>query len=110
MLSNLLSSPIKALKDLQASLTVWQSPIEVQTQAEDPSWMHTGFTINAALHMGLDKFEEENLFRQNDAGHAVRPETSTYRRRTWLQAFIVATQYDHGCSDPLRYVAKLTSR
>lgn len=62
VLSRLLVSPIKTLKNLQSLLMICQWPLDVETQVEDPSWMHIGFTVNAAWHMGLDKPERGDLY------------------------------------------------
>jgi hypothetical protein len=62
LFSGMISRPIHALKDLHALLTLCHWPFEVEAQVDDPSWSYTGMAVNAALNMGLDKFEDEILF------------------------------------------------
>ena len=94
LISALLSSPVQALKDVQALLIICQWPLAVESQSEDPSWMHSGFAINAALHMGLDKIEDEVLFGHRRAKQSLGFYDPKYRRRTWLKAFQISTQYE----------------
>jgi hypothetical protein len=96
ILSNLVIAPIKTLEDLQALLMVCQWPLEVETQTEDPSWMLIGLAINAAQHMGLDKAEDEHILHQHANGGPLELYNSVYRRKTWMQAFQISTQYDNG--------------
>lgn len=92
VVSNLLISPVQALKDLQALLIICQWPLEVETHAEDPSWMLVGFVMNAALHMGLDKSEDEVLFGHRRAKHSLDLYDPNCRRRTWMKVFETSTQ------------------
>lgn len=94
LISSLLSSPVQALTDLQALLIVCQWPLGVRSHSEDPSWMLTGFVVNAALHMGLDKSGDEVLFGYRRAKHSLSFYDSKYRRRTWMKAFQISTQYE----------------
>lgn len=93
LISNLLSSAVQALKDLQALLIVCQWPVEVGTGSEDPSWMHSGFVVNAAMNMGLDKSEDEVLFGYRRAKNSLGFHDLKYRRRTWMKIFQISTQY-----------------
>ena len=94
LISSLLMSPVQALKDIQALLIICQWPLEVRTHSEDPSWMLTGFVVNAALHMGLDKFEDEVLFGHRRAKYSLSFYDPKFRRRTWMKAFQISTQYE----------------
>jgi hypothetical protein len=95
LISTLFTSPVQALKDLQALLIICQWPFEVGYQSEDPSLMHSGFVVNAALHMGLDKIEDEVLFGHRRAKHSLEYYGLKYLRRTWMKIFEISTQYDY---------------
>lgn len=92
LISTLLSSPVQALKDLQALLIICQWPFEVGSQSEDPSCMHMGFVVMAALHLGLDKFEDEVLFGHRRAKQSLSLYDPKYRRWTWMKIFQISTQ------------------
>jgi hypothetical protein len=49
--------------------------------------------VNSALHMGLDKFEDEVLFGHRRAKHSLSSSDPRYRRMTWMKCFQISTQY-----------------
>jgi hypothetical protein len=93
LISNLLSSSAQNLKDLQALLIICEWPLEVGSHSDDPSLMHSGFLINAALHMGLDKYKDEVLFGHRRGKQSLALYDPRYRRRTWLKIFQISTKY-----------------
>ncbi|OAL47241.1 hypothetical protein IQ07DRAFT_134475 [Pyrenochaeta sp. DS3sAY3a] len=86
VLARLLLAGLQNLKDLQALLMICQWPLELRNRADDPGWMYIGFIVNAALHMGLDKFQTEVLLNQHSEDGS-----SKYRRRTWLKVFQISS-------------------
>ena len=94
LLSNLLITTVQRLKDLQALLLICQWPLDAETGTEDPSWMLVGFVMNAALHMGLDKNDDEVLFGYRRAKYSLQFYDVRCRRRTWIQIFQISTQYE----------------
>jgi hypothetical protein len=88
----ILTRPIQSMKDLHALLLICHWPFEVETQQEDPSWIHCGVAINAALYMGLNHPEDENLFGARLAKHSLQISTLKCRRMTWMKCFQISTQ------------------
>ena len=56
--------------------------------------MHSGFIMHAALHLGLDKHEDEVLFGHRRAKQSLALYNRRYRWRTWLKVFQISTKYD----------------
>ena len=94
LISDLLSSSAQNLKDLQALLIVCEWPLEVGAHSDDPSLMHSGFLVHAALHLGLDKHEDEVLFGHRRAKQSLALYDRKYRWRTWLKIFQISTKYE----------------
>ncbi|KAF4626946.1 hypothetical protein G7Y89_g11210 [Cudoniella acicularis] len=63
-----------------------------QSQIEDPSWMYIGMVANAAMHMGLDKTEDETLFGHRHVMYSNKTFRSEYWKLTWIACFQVSTQ------------------
>lgn len=93
LILNLLSSSAQNLKDLQALLVICEWPLEVGSHSDDPSLMHSGFLVNAALHMGLDKYTDEVLFGHRRDKQSLALYDPKYRWRTWLKVFQISTKY-----------------
>lgn len=109
LLGHTLSIPLNILSDLQAVLITCHWPLEIKSQTEDPSWMHAGMAINAALQMGLDKFEDEVLFGHRRAKHSLTRFGQKYRMMTWMKCFQIGTQLSswHGLSPPISSTSSL---
>ena len=92
LIANLLLRGLQNLKDLQGLLMICQWPLELRTRSDDPSWMYIGFTINSALHMGLEKVEIEVLTNHHSEDMLPNLQSAKYRRRTWLKIFQISSQ------------------
>jgi hypothetical protein len=114
LLGRCLVRQIHLLKDLHALLLICHWPFEIESQQEDPSWIHCGIAVNTGLYLGLNRLEDEAMFdaRRADrsllvsnllqASHPqldlwkrqqIAPPKSKYRRMTWMKCFQISTQY-----------------
>jgi hypothetical protein len=92
LLTGILCRPILSLKDLHALLVMCHWPFEVQSQADDPTWMYCGMAVNTALYMGLDKIDDEMFFGHSRVKQSYVFSDPRYRRMTWLKCFQINTQ------------------
>lgn len=92
MFGEFLTRPVHSLKDLHALLLLCQWPFEVESQQEDPSWIHCGMAINTALYMGLNRLKDENLFGARLSKHSLQISNLKCRRMTWMKCYQLGTQ------------------
>lgn len=109
LIGRTLSSPLNILSDLQAVLITCHWPLEIKLQTEDPSCMHSGMAINAALQMGLDKSEDEVLFGYRRARYSLKNFSQKYSVMTWMKCFQIGTQLSswHGLPPPISSASSL---
>ncbi|KAE9965821.1 hypothetical protein EG328_009377 [Venturia inaequalis] len=87
-----LTRPVHSLKDLHALLLLITWPFEVESQQEDPAWIHCGMAVNTALYMGLNRLEDENLFGSRLTKHFQQMANLRCRKMTWMKCFQLSTQ------------------
>ncbi|KAF2492110.1 hypothetical protein BU16DRAFT_564574 [Lophium mytilinum] len=92
LLEKISSRPIQIFAELQALILICYWPLEIVSQSEDPSWGHSGLVINTALHMGLDKFQDEVLFGHRKAKFTLRFVRPRNRMMTWMKCFQISCQ------------------
>jgi hypothetical protein len=76
------TSPM-SLRTIQAVLLSCYWPFPCKTQPQDPSWIHCGSAINAAIYLGLN----------SPKGHQsanISAEERNIRARTWLACFYIS--------------------
>jgi hypothetical protein len=92
LFGDFLTRPLHTLKDLHALLLICHWPFDVESQQEDPSWIHCGVAVNTALYMGLNRLEDENLFGARLAKHSLQISNLKCRRMTWMKCYQISTQ------------------
>lgn len=82
LLGNALTTSPMSLRTIQAVLISCYWPFSCNAQPEDPSWIHCGSAINAALYLGLNS---PKVHRPSN----LSAEERNIRSRTWLGCFYI---------------------
>lgn len=83
--TDVLQAPLPIQK-IQALLLLCVWPLPVDKQHEDPSWLHSGIAVNAALYLGLHRSSPSQPTRRISGFSGTPLENTT----TWLGCFYVS--------------------